>query len=208
LYRDVQQHLVQVQYYGDRPLKILDLGCGSALHFAQALKGRELAYYRGYDLSENAIAEAAQNLATLKGTLDLRQGELLAGLQETSKTFDLIFSSLALHHLSTAEKAEFFQLSFKNLTNGGILLLIDVMREEDQSRDQYLNQHLSWIQSTWTTSSLAGKQAIAVHIRNHDFPENVSTIQFLAQQAGFFAMTKVSRYLWHYTYSFEKRQER
>jgi hypothetical protein len=122
-------------------------------------------------------------------------------LQETSKTFDLIFSSLALHHLSTAEKAEFFQLSCKNLTNGGILLLINVMREEDQSRDQYL----SGIQSTWTTISLAGKQAIAVHIRNHDFPENASTIQFLAQQAGFFAMTKVSRYLWHHTYSFGKK---
>jgi cyclopropane fatty-acyl-phospholipid synthase-like methyltransferase len=47
--------------------------------------------------------------------------------------FDLIFSSFTLHHLVSTDKTAFFQLAYSCLNENGRLLLIDVMREEDEA---------------------------------------------------------------------------
>jgi SAM-dependent methyltransferase len=205
LYQELKSLLNK--YYGDRPLKILDLGCGSARHLAPVLREQKIEYYRGYDLSEIAIAEARENLASIQGTVELCQGNLLGGLEETSENFDLIFSSFALHHLSLAEKSQFFTLASEKLNPQGLLLLIDVMREETDSLAQHLDHYTNWIESDWKAIAPLGKESIYEHIRNHDFPETVSTIKEISNQAGFSNATKISRFRWHQLWSFEKTSE-
>ncbi|MFM7440335.1 MAG: class I SAM-dependent methyltransferase, partial [Snowella sp.] len=168
LYQSVKRLLNQ--HYSDRPLKILDLGCGSARHLAPILKEQKIERYRGYDLSEVAIAKARENLAPVQGSIELRQGDLLAGLQEIVENFDLIFASFALHHLSLIEKSQFFTLASEKLNSQGILLLIDVMREETENCDQFFQHYSAWIESDWTAIASLGKESIYEHIRNHDFP--------------------------------------
>jgi SAM-dependent methyltransferase len=107
IFRDLEKFFAD--RYGARPFSILDLGCGSAQHLARALKGRRVAGYVGYDLSETALAHASRNLAALGCPVDLRLGDLLEGVGNGEQKFDLIFSSFALHHLSSSGKREFFQ---------------------------------------------------------------------------------------------------
>jgi cyclopropane fatty-acyl-phospholipid synthase-like methyltransferase len=205
LYQSIKSLLTR--HYGDRPLKVLDLGCGSARHFASVLREQKIANYRGYDLSEVAIAKARENLAPIQEVVKLCQGDLLAGLQETSESFDLIFSSFALHHLSLSEKSQFFRLASEKLNPQGLLLLIDVMREETEDRDQYFQHYSAWIESDWTAIAPLGKESIYEHIQNHDFPETASTIKTLSSQAGFSSATEISRFRWHQVWTFEKNSD-
>jgi len=46
-------------------------------------------------------------------------------------------SSFALHHLVSTDKAVFFQLAYEGLSENGMLLLIDAMREEDEDHELY-----------------------------------------------------------------------
>jgi SAM-dependent methyltransferase len=205
LYQGVKSLLAR--HYGDRPLKILDLGCGSARHLAPILREQKIERYRGYDLSEVAIAKARENLAPIQGIIELYQGDLLTGLQETVESFDLIFASFALHQLSLAEKSQFFTLAAEKLNSQGLLLLIDVMREETESRDQFFQHYLAWIESDWTAIAPAEKESLYKQIRNHDFPETISTIKELSSQAGFSSVTEISRFRWHQVWSFEKKSD-
>jgi len=205
LYQSIKSLLNK--HYGDCPVKVLDLGCGSARHLALVLREQKIERYQGYDLSEIAIAKARENLAPIQEVVELCQGELLAGLQETSEKFDLIFSSFALYHLSLAEKSQFFTLAVEKLNPQGILLLIDVMREEKEDRDQYFQHYSAWIESDWMAIAPMGKESIYEHIRHHDFPETVSTIQEISKQAGFASATEISRFRWHQAWSFAKNSD-
>src|SRR5204862_1422083 len=84
-------------HFADRPIAVLDLGCGSARHFSRALAGRSIGAYTGYDLAPAALLEARRNLARLGCSIDLRRGDLLEALREERARFDLVFCGFSLH---------------------------------------------------------------------------------------------------------------
>jgi cyclopropane fatty-acyl-phospholipid synthase-like methyltransferase len=202
IYRDVQ-HLIGV-CYADRPFALLDLGCGSARHLARALEGSSICRYSGYDLSAMALDYAARNLASLGCPIDLHQGDLLVGLQASGEKVDLIFSSFALHHLVSTDKAVFFQLAYEGLSENGMLLLIDAMREEDEDHELYMDRYCGWLRSAWETMHPEELDAICDHIRNSDFPETASGLYAMATKAGFGKCIEINRFRWHHTLCFEK----
>src|SRR5664279_3324047 len=53
------------QQFAHQPFKMLDLGCGDACYLANALQGTTISHYTGFDLSDPALALAADNIATL-----------------------------------------------------------------------------------------------------------------------------------------------
>ena len=55
---------------------------------------------------------------------------MLDGLSQVDEPFDVVFSSFALHHLAYDEKRRFFDLSHRAMKQDGVLLLVDVMRED------------------------------------------------------------------------------
>jgi SAM-dependent methyltransferase len=67
------------QLFGDVSFSVMDLGCGSARHISEALRGRNVSRYVGYDLSDVALARARENLAALNCVIELRHADLLAG---------------------------------------------------------------------------------------------------------------------------------
>lgn len=112
LYRDV--HTFIAQRYVDHPFTLLDLGCGSARHMAVALKASKISHYVGYDLSPMALVHAKSNLDVLGCPIVLHQKDFLDGVDETQDKFDVIFCSFALHHLSSVDKQDFFQVFIRN----------------------------------------------------------------------------------------------
>src|SRR5919108_5239269 len=147
IYQDVQR--IIADRYGDRPFTVLDLGCGSARHLCQALKGRSVSRYVGYDLSTAALTHAVRNLANLGCAVELNEGDLLWGLSASEEKFDLIICSFALHHLVSADKATFFQLAHRRLNRDGMLLLIDAMRNRDENVQVYLDRYRDWLRLEW-----------------------------------------------------------
>jgi SAM-dependent methyltransferase len=197
IFRDVQ-HLL-ADRYATQPFSLLDLGCGSARHLAQALQGRSVSRYVGYDLSDVALAHAARNLAGLGCPADLHQGDLLDGVRTGAETFDLVFTSFALHHLSSAQKAEFFQSAHERLNDGGILLLIDTMRDDGEERAIYLDRYCDWLRSRCKTLSPEALDFLCEHIRNNDFPETIMDFGAMATKAGFCEPIEINRFRWHHT---------
>jgi SAM-dependent methyltransferase len=208
LYQDVQRLLVH--RYAERPFSLLDLGCGSARHLAPAIADTAIERYVGFDISDIAITQATRNLSSLNCSLELHQCDLLEGLHQLSseklnlEKFDTIFSSFALHHLSSTDKATFFKLTHQLLREDGVLILIDTIREEEESLDVYLDKYCGWIKSEWKAIPPEEIEAIFEHIRDHDFPETMSTLSRMAEQAGFKKCVTAQHFLWHRILCFEK----
>lgn len=203
IYRDVQRFLAE--RYEARLFKVLDLGCGSARHLAMALRGRSVERYLGYDLSLEALTHAKRNLSFLACPVELRQGDLLDGLSSGGAQFDLIFSSFALHHLRSADKASFFKLAQPRLHEDGLLMMIDTVREEDESLSVYLDRYWAWLRAEWKALSLESRDAFCDHIQNNDFPETRSSLQTMATVAGFGGCLELNRFGWHRTLCFENK---
>jgi len=192
------------EHFGTRPFSVLDLGCGSARHISRALAGRAIAGYKGYDLSEAPLQDARRNLASLGSPIDLRRGDLLEALREESAVFDLVFCGFSLHHLTSEDKAAFFRLAHRRLNAGGLLLIVDPAREENEARPAYLDHYCGWIRSEWKNMSPAAIDAICEHIRGNDHPETARDLRAIAAGAGFDRARELERFGWHHTWAFEK----
>jgi SAM-dependent methyltransferase len=206
IYRDVQH--VLAERYEDRPFAILDLGCGSARHLARALQGRSISRYVGYDLSDIALAHAESNLARLGCPLVLCRGDLLDALRTNSDRFDLIFTSFAQHHLSSAEKELFFRCAYTRLEANGMLLLIDTIRNDHEDRETYLNRYWDWLRSECKFLSSVALEFLGTHIRECDFPETAAALNAMATGAGFTPCVEVSKIYWHRAWCFTLPDQR
>ncbi|MBX7246331.1 MAG: class I SAM-dependent methyltransferase [Candidatus Sumerlaeaceae bacterium] len=187
----------------NRPFSILDLGCGSARHLARTLVPHTITRYTGCDISDVALAHARRNLAPLDCPVELNQTDLLQGILQGDTRYDVIFSSYALHHLDTAAKAQFFQHARNRLAPGGILVLIDIAREEHQDLAAYLDAYCGWIQADWDALPQNGLDYIFDHIRNNDYPESPSALKAMAQSAGFTRSETLQSARWHHLWTFE-----
>jgi SAM-dependent methyltransferase len=169
--------------FSERRPAFLDLGCGDATALAPVLRDFPPSRYKGVDLSETALALAARELASLSCPVTLTHGDILEALAEDG-SYDVIHSSFVLHHLTTEQKGEFFRRAARRLAPGGLLLLVDVMREEDETLDDYLRRYCGSLRRDWTGLSAGEREAICDHIVNNDLPEPFSTLLVLARAAG------------------------
>ncbi|HEX2931501.1 MAG TPA: class I SAM-dependent methyltransferase [Candidatus Binatia bacterium] len=195
IFRDVRRFFAD--RYGETPFTILDLGCGSARHLAQALQGRAVKRYVGYDISTVALSHAARNLAALNCPVDLRHGDLLDGVKADGEKFDVIFTSFALHHLSAQQKDAFLAAASQTLKRDGTLMLIDTMREDDENRVDYLERYCVWLGSRCATLSPQAQELLFAHVRANDFPESARDLEQMATRAGFCLPIQLNRFRWH-----------
>jgi ubiquinone/menaquinone biosynthesis C-methylase UbiE len=182
---------------------LLDLGCGDAHVFAPILRRIPPASYKGVDLSDTALALAAENLKSLPCPVRLAHGDMLSALADGA-TYDVIHSSFVLHHLATEDKAEFFHRASRALAPGGVLLLVDTMREENETREDYLRHYFDWIEKDWTGLSRAEKDAVYEHVSTSDYPEPLSLLERQAQAAGLKRLAGDVPHRWHHLMRFER----
>ena len=206
-HREIYQAVAALlaEHWATQPFKLLDLGCGDASFLAPALYGRNIQYYAGFDLSDPALALAAENMAPLGCKTDLINIDFMEGLAQTKERFDIVFTSYALHHLIREEKAEFFRLAHNALTEQGLLIIIDVMREPNESLPVYLDNYCQWVREKWLQLDEQDLTALTHHIRHNDLPETAATLSAMAEIEGFCQATNIFHVAWHQALLFNKK---
>ena len=162
------------------------------------------AHYQGVDLSEAALEEARAYLAELSCPVMLTHGDLLEAVESTDKKWDVIFTGFAVHHLTSEEKARFFQAVGRCLSDSGCLLMVDVVREENQSRENYLEGYLRDMRERWTQIPPDQLETACTHVATYDYPEYLSTLQEMATVSGLNSSHVISRYGQHYAVLFSR----
>jgi SAM-dependent methyltransferase len=183
-------------HFGDRSFSILDLGCGDAATLAPLLVGLPLKSYQGADLSEAALKLAAKNLSGLSCPVNLMEADFMEALSGAPAQ-DVIYSSFAVHHLTTERKAEFFRLAAQRLNPNGLLVLVDVAREEGQSLPAYHHSYCAWLRDTMVALSREEADQICDHLVNNDLPEPYSLLAAQAEAAGLKPLPGSVPHKWH-----------
>jgi SAM-dependent methyltransferase len=179
-----------------RSFSLLDLGCGDAAAMAPLLEDLSVESYKGVDLAPPALALARRNLARLDCRVELVEADFMSALKDSAPQ-DVIHSSFAQHHLTSEGKAEFFQLSAKRLNPGGLLILVDVTREEDESHDDYMRNYPAWLRETMTSLATEELDQICDHLTQNDMPETASNLRAQAERAGLVALEGAVPHRWH-----------
>lgn len=199
IYAEISHMLSQRRDHGE--YRMLDLGCGNARFLAPVLLQFPPAHYQGVDLSEDALGEARDYLADLPD-VELKHGDLLEAIHATTDKWDVIFTGYALHHLSADEKAAFFQAAARCLPADGWLLMVDVVREEGESREAYLRGYLKFMRESWTKVPEEQLEEACGHVASHDYPETLSALNAMTRAAGLGEGQTISRHGPHYTVLF------
>lgn len=191
-HREIQSALRDfVTTHLDHAFILLDLGCGDASMMARVLRDTPIQRYVGVDLSPVALEQAAQNLASSSCTVELIESDFSDYLQDCEQAqFDVVFTSFALHHLFLDEKRAFLNQCHTALKPGGYLLLCDVFRRPNETRDEYLQAYCGQCRKNWTHIPQETLHKALEHIQTCDFPETYETMATLAKEAGFMGTVK------------------
>lgn len=172
------------QLYVKGGYKMLDLGCGDTRFLEPCFSVSRPAFYQGVDLSDAALDLARKRLGYLGKTAWAKQ-DLLEHLKQDTEKYDVIFSGYAVHHLTTASKSEVFASASRHLESGGCFMLVDVIRESEQTREAYIADYLSKIRNNWQGLTAQMVDEACAHVAAFDFPESFETLDLMAQRAGF-----------------------
>jgi tRNA (cmo5U34)-methyltransferase len=117
-YRSMIKYLISsIPFYESKPIKVLDLGCGTGNITAAVKKRYPNARVTCIDLAEHMIELAKYKLSHYTD-INYLVGDLRNVKFESD--YDLIISSLALHHLQTdEEKVKIYQKIYDSLKVGG-----------------------------------------------------------------------------------------
>jgi SAM-dependent methyltransferase len=107
-----------------RGLRILDIGCGTGTLLIDAFRFERNAVLCGVDGDLSILELASNKIARTRADVRL-VGGLANRLPVQSESFDRVFSTLMLHHLTHAEKAATLSEAYRVLRSGGELHIAD-----------------------------------------------------------------------------------
>jgi tRNA (cmo5U34)-methyltransferase len=134
-------------------LDVLDLGAGTGLFSSQVLGRYPHANFVLVDLAEKMLGVARRRFGEASDQFqyvlaDYRQ---LEGQAE----YDLVISSLSIHHLEDAEKQALFGRIYSILRKGGIFINVDQIRGETPFLRELYWQH--WLEQVRLSGFSAGR---------------------------------------------------
>jgi tRNA (cmo5U34)-methyltransferase len=118
----------------DRPIRILELGCGDGSLAARMLEAFGKATLVGLDGSERMRQTTAARLASFGSRASVAAFELAAlDWWDRLNGVDLVTSSLCLHHLNDAKKQYLYKAIASRITAAGALLIADLIEMQHPS---------------------------------------------------------------------------
>jgi ubiquinone/menaquinone biosynthesis C-methylase UbiE len=189
----------------NQKLSILDLGCGDASMILPMLTPSRVNHYVGCDLSQPALDIAHQALETKEIPHQLICDDMLqVATEQKDASFDLIFSSYALHHLNAHRKELIIEEISRILVPGGRFVLVDVFREPTEDRPQYMRSYMGKLQETWVRLTPEAKALVIEHATEFDFPEHTEFYRTICKRVGLCSGKQLAKHTWHEALVFEK----
>lgn len=108
---------VVLELLPERVERVLDLGCGDGRLLALVLEARPAAGGVAVDFSPPMLERARERFSDVP-EVEVREHDLAEPLPDLG-SFDLVVSSLAIHHLEDARKRELYAEVFRLLRPGG-----------------------------------------------------------------------------------------
>jgi tRNA (cmo5U34)-methyltransferase len=135
----VEALVAAIPFEKNAPVRVVDLGCGTGTIAQSVLCLFPNAHITCLDLAENMISIAQTKLAASHKVL------FVAGDFNTftfEDPYDVAISSLALHHLVTAEnKLRFYRQIYESLEPGGVFYNADVVLASSEHLQQVYMEH-------------------------------------------------------------------
>jgi tRNA (cmo5U34)-methyltransferase len=137
--RMVEALIAGIPFDQSAPLRAIDLGCGTGTVAACVLDAFPNAHVTCFDLAENMVAMAQAKLARYP-LVRYVVGDFNAF--DFGGEYDVVVTSLALHHLVTNEdKRNFYRRIYNSLASGGVFYNADVvLGSSDFLQDVYMKQ--------------------------------------------------------------------
>jgi ubiquinone/menaquinone biosynthesis C-methylase UbiE len=168
------------------PLRIIDLGCGNAWLATHAFRDANIAQYRGVDVSESAVERAREHVSIWQGRASVVAGNLAEFLaSQPNGSANVVLASYSLHHFSTEAKLDLLSNIHRALTPAGTFIWIDAVRNNNESRAEYIGRLTHEMEHDWTALTTDQRDKACAHVRESDFPETISWMLEHTRQAGF-----------------------
>ncbi|MGB9979051.1 class I SAM-dependent methyltransferase [Methanobacterium sp.] len=166
-YKDMINALISsIPFEHDAPVKVLDLGCGTGTVTKTLKEEFKKADVTCLDLAENMIEMAKIKLK------DYNDIEYVIGDfydYNFTEKYDVIVSSLALHHLATDEdKKGFYKKIYEALRHGGIFLNADaVLGSSKYLQDLYTSTWKKFMNQSISMEEIEKKWIPAAEEEDH-----------------------------------------
>lgn len=188
-----------------KPLRFLDLGCGDASMALPLLSPDRISLYQGCDLSQPALDIARTQLTDLGIVHRLVCDDMRTFVSEQpTASADIVIASYALHHLNATDKQQLIREVIRTLAPGGQFLLIDIFREPNEDRANYMKHYMSQVRDTWVGLSPESQDLVINHATEFDFPEYPDFYQTHWQKAGFMSGQRIAKHTWHQAWAFTR----
>jgi tRNA (cmo5U34)-methyltransferase len=115
-------------FEGDAPIRVLDLGAGTGLFSQHVLQKYPNATFVLWDLAEKMLGVAQQRFAEQADPFEFAAQDY-RDLQVV-EDFDLVISSLSIHHLTDDEKKRLCRRIYTALKAGGVFINVDQIKGE------------------------------------------------------------------------------
>jgi len=125
-------------------VEVLDLGAGTGLFSKHILDKYPGAHFLLYDLADKMLGIAKERFRAFPQQFEYHVGDYRT--LQGSRKFDLVVSSLSIHHLADNEKQDLFRAIYGALRSPGAFINIDQIRgETGYLRDLYWNHWLAQV---------------------------------------------------------------
>jgi tRNA (cmo5U34)-methyltransferase len=154
--RMVEALVVAIPFESSAPIRVIDLGCGTGTVAERVLRSFPNAQVTCLDLAENMIAMAR---AKLGNHSDVHYVARDFNNFRIDGNYDVVVSSLALHHLVTNDdKRQFYRRIYGSLRSGGVFYNADlVLGSSDFLQAAYMQQWRIFMGRNVSREEIEGK---------------------------------------------------
>jgi tRNA (cmo5U34)-methyltransferase len=175
-----------------KPLRILDLGCGTGNLTQRILEHFADAQIDALDLSEEILEESRKRFGN-KSTINYLQEDFKSMILTEGK-YDLVMSSIAIHHVEDPFKLRLYKEVYQSLKKGGLFIFADQTR--GIADEIYFKNIECWKAEALKLGSTEENWNMwMAHQDAHDFHSPVGWHLENLKKAGFDEVDLLSKYL-------------
>ena len=144
-----------------QPIKVLDLGAGTGLFSKHVFDKYPYAQFVLFDLADKMLEVAQKRFQKYVDRFQYVIGDYRQ--ISTEKKYDLVISSLSIHHLSDPDKKELFARIHGLINKGGVFINVDQIRGETEGLQKLYWTH--WLEQVRRSGAPAQQIEESIHRR-------------------------------------------